>query len=514
MSLAKILSSAVIGLDAKPIEVEVDLTSGLHLFSIVGLPDMAVKEAKERVFSALKNSRCQPPQKANQRIIVNLAPADIKKEGVGYDLPIAIGYLLASEQIIFDSRDKLFIGELSLDGKIRSVPGILPMTLMAKEMGIKTFFVPKENIKEASLIQEVEIIGAESVNELILHLEGKEPIKPTKQENNIFTRKQSYPFDMSYIKGQESAKRALEIASAGAHNILMSGPPGAGKTLLSRALASIMPEMSIEEALEVTKIYSISGKIEKTNPLITTRPFRNPHHTASSVALIGGGQNPRPGEISMAHRGVLFLDEFPEFHRDVLESLRQPLEDNVITVSRASGTMVYPAKFMLVAAMNPCPCGNLGHARKLCSCTPTQTTKYKRKISGPLLDRIDIHIEVPEVKYEKLREEKLQEDSESIRKRVEKARFLQKERFAEEKDKKILTNSEMTIPLIKKYCKLEDKSELILKNAMLKNNLSARSFHKILKLSRTIADLAEEKDIKPENVAEAVQYRIGEDINL
>ena len=508
---SKVFSAATVGLNCQIIEVEVDMTPGqLHSFQIVGLPDTAVNEAKERVSSAVKNSGASPPHHSNRRVIVNLAPADIKKEGPAYDLPIAVAYLLASEQILAtEIEKKIFVGELSLEGKLRPISGILPIALMAREKGFRTLFVPRENAIEAALIKEIEIFAPESLEELFLHLEGKQPIAPTPPTDiSLFLSESSGENDLAYIKGQEHAKRAMEIAAAGHHNILMSGPPGAGKTLLARTLPTILPPLSFEEALEVTKVFSIAGRLNPARPIICERPFRSPHHTASAVALVGGGNRPKPGEITLAHRGVLFMDELPEFHRDVLEALRQPLEDGVITVSRASGSLDFPAQFMLVAAMNPCPCGHATDPNKHCVCSPPQINKYKRRISGPLLDRIDLHIEIPPIKYDKLAAEKVGEESKIVKERVSLARQRQKERFA---DEGIGTNSEMNLLQMKKYCQLDNEGQQILKTAVNNLHLSARSYHRILKISRTIADLAGLENIQAQHLAEALQYRPRED---
>ncbi|MBA7490361.1 Competence protein ComM [subsurface metagenome] len=505
MPLAKIMSAAVVGLDAQPVEVETDISAGLPAFNIVGLPDKAVEEAKERVRAAIKNSKAKM---ADRRITVNLAPADLPKVGPAYDLPIAVGILKATQQIEpgpEDLKNSLFLGELSLDGTLRHINGTLPLMLMAKKQSIENIFLPKINLKEAELIEDLKLHPVESLKELIGHFKGESQITPQistgKLESEDFD---TYDYDMAFIKGQEHVKRALEIAAAGAHNVLMSGPPGAGKTLLARTMPSVMPKMLKDEVLEVTKIYSVSGLLPKDMPLISERPFRSPHHTASDIALVGGGQIPRPGEVTLAHKGVLFLDEFAEFGRAVLESLRQPIEDRIITISRAAGVLRFPAHFTLVAAMNPCPCGYLGDPKKQCICTPAQVIKYQKKVSGPLIDRIDLHIEVPQVKYEKLTSEKVSEESAKIRGRVEKARGRQEKRFA---NHKISTNSEMRVQDMKKYCKVDEKSKDLLKTAVNQLNLSARAYHRILKLARTIADLEGIKEIKPEHIAEAIQYR-------
>jgi magnesium chelatase family protein len=503
--VSKILSAAVIGLDAKPIEVEADISNGLPVFTIVGLPDKAVEESKERVRAAIKNSKSKM---ADRRLTINLAPADLPKNGPAYDLPIAIGILMCTEQIgkQLDQEKSLFLGELSLDGKVRKINGILPIALMAREKGIINLFIPEDNSSEASLVSGINIFPVSSLKQLIYHLKNEKLIKPIKSKGHFQNKadKLEYEFDMAYIKGQEHAKRALEIAAAGAHNILMSGPPGSGKTLLARSIPSIMPLMTPEESLEVTKIYSVSGILPDNNPLILERPFRSPHHTASNISLVGGGQHPKPGEVTLAHKGVLFLDELPEFGRSVLEALRQPLEDRIITVSRAAGTLKFPAHFTLVAAMNPCPCGYLNDLKKPCTCTPTQILRYQKKISGPLMDRIDIHIEVPPVKFEKLSSEKVAESSAEIRKRVEKARKKQRQRFS---GSKIMTNSEMKVQDIKKFCEIDGNSKLLLKNAVNQLNLSARAYHRVLKLARTIADLENQRNILSNHIAEAIQYR-------
>ncbi len=499
--LARVFSCAVVGLDGVVVEVEVDTGGGLPKMVIVGLPDAAVQESRERVQSAVKNAGFYYPRK---KLTVNLAPASVRKEGPAYDLPIALGVLIATNQLDSDTVDKtLIIGELSLDGTVRHVKGVLPMAALARQEGYARVIVPAVDAAEAALIPDIEVIPAPTLNALVDHLAGAVLIAPAKPPAHdpaeIWVET-----DFSEIKGQEHVKRALEVAAAGGHNLLMIGPPGAGKTLMARALPSILPAMTIDEALDVTRIYSVADLLPSDVPLIRARPFRSPHHTISHAGLVGGGNWPHPGEISLAHRGVLFLDELPEFSSKVLEVLRQPLEDKVVTISRAQGSLTFPANFQLAAAMNPCPCGYYGDPVRPCTCASSAVTRYQKRISGPLMDRIDIHMQVPRVEYQKLSEMRQGESSESVRARVETARQLQRIRFT---GTEIACNADMRPTQIRKYCELDKACQTLMKTAMRQLQLTARAYHRVLKLARTIADLAAADAINQVHLAEALQYR-------
>jgi magnesium chelatase family protein len=500
--LAKVISGAIVGLDGSIVEVEVDILSGLPKVIIVGLPDTAVEESSERVRSAVHNSGGVFPMK---RVVVNLAPADLKKEGPAYDLPIAVGIMLSSEQVAADVGNTMFLGELSLDGTLRHTNGVLPLVALAKDQGLPTVVVPEADAKEASLIEGIDIIPIASLAQLVSHLRGDSVIPPFHRDGALTASTPLINYtDLADIKGQEHVKRALEVAAAGGHNMIMCGPPGSGKTLLARALPSILPPMTNDEALEVTKIYSVSGLLPADTPLVLQRPFRSPHYTISNAGLVGGGHFPKPGEISLSHKGVLFLDELPEFGNSLLEVLRQPLEDKVVTISRAQGRVTFPSSFMLIGAMNPCPCGYYGDPFRKCTCPPSIVSRYQRRISGPFIDRVDIFVEVPHIDYEKLTDKRLGESSAKVQARVTAARARQLERF---KGSKLTSNAEMTPAGIREFCHVEDAAQSLLQAAMKQLYLSARAFHRILKLALTIADLESSDTIKANHIAEAVQYR-------
>lgn len=511
MSFAKVYSAQVNLLTGQIVTIEVDLSRGLHTFSVVGLPDKAVDESKDRVSSAIKNSGYKSPKAKNQKIIVSLSPADLKKEGPFFDIAIALAYMVAAGDLKFDSEKKIFLGELGLDGTLRKIRGVLPLVQEAKKQGYVEVYLPKENAIEAALVDGIKIFGANNLNEVVTHInelktaDGKEKkIILVQSKTEINYKKEIKNSDFKDIRGQEGAKRGLEIAAAGGHNVLMSGPPGTGKTMLARAFSGILPDLDLKEVLEITGIHSVAGV--NRGELISTPPFRAPHHTSSYVSLIGGGTFPKPGEVTLAHRGVLFLDEFPEFEKRVIESLRQPLEDNIVSISRAKGSAIFPSNFILIAAMNPCPCGNAGSKQKVCICKPSDLDRYKRKLSGPIMDRIDLSLSVGNIDYKKLGEEGKGEESEKIKARIKKAREIQLARFKKFK-REINTNSEMNVKDLSKIINLKEEVRKLLDDSAEHLALSARAYHRVIKIARTIADLENREEIEKNHILEALQYR-------
>lgn len=503
---SRVYSATTIGLTAKTIEIETDVTSGLRSFTIVGLPAREVQEARKRIGSALKSAGFNSPYSQPEKVLVSLAPADLRKQGSFYDLPIALGYLVAAGQASLNLEKKLLLGELALDGRLRPINGSLSFALEARDKGFEEVILPQKNSKEASLAQGIKSIGVGTLKEAISYLKGEKHIPPTRVDPEEVLKKSKKGLDMGWIKGQQFAKRALEISAAGNHHLLMVGPPGAGKTLLAKSVCSILPPLTLENALEVTKIYSIAGLLSEEKLIVSTPPFRSPHHSSSEAALIGGGNPPRPGEITLAQHGVLFLDEFPEFHRDVLESLRQPLEEEKITILRARHRSTFPTQFTLICAANPCPCGYYKSSERRCTCTTSQIQSYRRKLRGPLIDRIDLFIEVPAVKSQELTKKGGAPQSKKIRKKVKKARKIQKKRF---KGSPTLTNSQMSLPQIEKHCPVPQKSEHLLRRYINSGKLTARGYHRVLKTARTIADLEDSMEIKNDHLQEAVMYRIS-----